>query len=182
MASTVAFGAPRERKVLAAAVAVALAALAFLVWLLYVAVPAGGAPDWINAVPAVNAVCNAASALFAVGGVLAIRARRRALHQGLMLTALVWSALFLAGYVVFHRFHGETHYAGQGPLRVFYLLLLASHVLLSAVVLPLLLATVGFAGLGIFERHRHLARWTLPLWLYVSVSGVAVYFLLRSSY
>src|SRR5665213_561684 len=99
-----------------------------------------------------------------------------------MLTALAWSALFLAGYVVFHHFHGETHFLGSGSIRVLYLCLLASHVLLSFVVLPLLMVTVTFAGLGIFEKHRRLARWTLPLWLYVSVTGVLVYLFLRPSY
>ena len=99
-----------------------------------------------------------------------------------MLTALLWSALFLLGYCVFHHYRGEVRFAGQGVERTLYLCLLASHVALSFFVLPFLLVTVAFAGLGIFERHRRLARWTLPLWLYVSVSGVFVWLFLRSSY
>jgi putative membrane protein len=161
---------------------VAVLALAFLIWLVYVATPAQGAPAWADRLPESNAFCNLASAVCALAGFWAIRRGRRGLHRTLMLTALAWSAAFLAGYVLFHHFHGETHFKGSGWIRTVYLCLLASHVLLSALVLPLLLATVAFAGLGIFERHRALARWTLPLWLYVSVTGVLVFLFLRASY
>jgi putative membrane protein len=174
--------AAKAKRAMFAAAALAALALAFLLWLLYVAVPAGAGPAWVAFLPASDAVCNAASALCALAGFLAILRGRRRTHRALMLCALGCSAAFLAGYVVFHHFRGETHYIGKGPVRIFYLCLLASHVLLSFLVLPLLLATVALAGLGIFERHRRLARWTLPLWLYVSVTGVAVYFFLRSSY
>lgn len=167
---------------LTAGVALGLAAFGFVVWLLRSAVPGNAGPAWIGLLPAWDACCNGASALCAGLGFLAIRQGRRARHRLLMLLALAWSALFLAGYCVFHHFRGETRFAGNGALRVFYLSLLASHVALSFFVLPMLLVTVSFAGLGFFERHRRLARWTLPLWLYVSVSGVAVYCLLRSSY
>jgi putative membrane protein len=172
----------RDRRVAALAGSLALAALTFLVWLVYFAVPAAGAPAWADYLPASDAVFNSGAAACALAGFWAIRRRRRSLHQALMLVALGCSAGFLAGYVLYHHFHGETHFKGSGALRTAYLCLLASHVALSAVVLPLLLGTVAFAGLGVFERHRRLARWTLPLWLYVSVSGVAVYFFLRSSY
>lgn len=164
------------------AAALGLAAFGFVAWLLRSAGPGVKGPDWVGALPACDAFCNAASACCAGLGFWAIRRGRRELHRLFMLTALAWSACFLAGYVVFHHFRGETRFLGQGAERVFYLCLLASHVGLSFFVLPLLLVTVAFAGLGVFERHRRLARWTLPLWLYVSVSGVAVYFFLRSSY
>jgi putative membrane protein len=175
-------GGSLEKKALIGAVAFAALALAFLVWLLFVAVPAGQGPAWVALLPASDAFCNAASALCAIAGFVAIRRGRRRGHRALMLAALAWSAVFLAGYVVFHHFRGDTHFAGHGWIRAFYLGLLISHVLLSFVVLPLLLATVAFAGLNVFEKHRRLARWTLPLWLYVSVTGVVVYFFLRSSY
>ncbi|HTB22459.1 MAG TPA: DUF420 domain-containing protein [bacterium] len=174
--------AKRAKRAILGAAAVAAVALGFLCWLLGIAVPAGAGPAWVAFLPAGDAFCNAASALCALAGFLAIRRGWRGTHRALMLTALAWSAAFLAGYVVFHHFRGETRFIGTGPLRIFYLCLLASHVLLSFLVLPLLFATVALAGLGIFERHRRLARWTLPLWLYVSVTGVAVYLFLRSSY
>jgi putative membrane protein len=169
-------------KAVLGAAALAALALAFLVWLIYVAVPAGRGPDWVAFLPASDAFCNAASALCALAGFVAIRRGRRRVHRAFMLTALAWSAAFLVGYVVFHHFRGETRFLGVGAIRIVYLCLLASHVLLSFVVLPLLLATVALAGLGVFEKHRRLARWTLPLWLYVSVTGVVVYFFLKSSY
>jgi putative membrane protein len=175
-------GASTEKRALVGAALLAAGALAFLLWLLFIAVPAGRGPAWVAMLPASDAFCNAASALCAVAGFVAIRRGRRRGHRALMLTALFWSAAFLAGYVVFHHFRGDTHFTGVGWIRAFYLGLLISHVLLSFVVLPLLLATVALAGLGIFEKHRRLARWTLPLWLYVSVTGVAVYFFLKSSY
>lgn len=173
--------ASRDRNVLLGAGIAALAALVFLLWLLYVAAPAGLGPAWVDGLPALNAFCNAASALAALAGVWAIRRGRDKGHRVCMLAALAFSALFLAGYIVFHHFRGETRYAGAGSLKLLYLIVLASHVLLSALVLPMLLAAVAFAGLGIFERHRRIARWALPLWLYVSVSGVAVYVFLRST-
>lgn len=171
----------RERKVLLIAVALATLALAFLLWLIYVAEPAQGAPSWVAWLPLSDALCNAASAACALAGFAAVRAGRTDRHRGLMLTALSFSAAFLAGYILYHHFHAETHFAGPAWLRPYYFVFLASHVLLSALVLPMLLSVVGFAGLGFFERHKKLARWTLPLWLYVSVSGVAVFLILKVS-
>jgi putative membrane protein len=159
----------------------ALGVLAFLVGLVFVWAPSAGAPVWVPYLPAIDACCNAASALCAGAGFLAIRSGRRTLHRALMLSALAGSAVFLAGYVLYHHFHGETRFLGQGLLRPAYFTLLVSHVVCSALLLPPLLTTVGFAGLGYFERHRRVARWTLPLWLFVSVSGVAVYLFLRLS-
>jgi putative membrane protein len=175
-------GAGVEKKAFLGAAALAAVALIFLVWLLFIAVPAGRGPAWVALLPASDAFCNAASALCAIAGFVAIRRGRRRGHRALMLAALAWSAVFLAGYVVFHHFRGDTHFAGVGWIRALYLGLLISHVVLSFVVLPLLLATVALAGLDVFEKHRRLARWTLPLWLYVSATGVVVYFFLRSSY
>jgi putative membrane protein len=182
MTNTNKLDASLEKKAVAGALALAAVALAFLVWLLGVAVPNGDGPPWTAWLPASDACCNGASALCAILGVWYIRRGRRGTHKAFMLAALTCSALFLVGYVVFHHYHGETRFAGSGGTRVFYLCLLASHVLLSFIVLPLLFVTVTVAGLGVFERHKRLARWVFPLWLYVSLSGVAVYFFLRSSY
>ena len=96
-----------------------------------------------------------------------------------MLTALAWSAAFLAGYVLFHHFHGETHFKGSGWIRTVYLCLLASHIILAVVALPLVLVTFFFSLTGRIPQHRKVARWTFPLWLYVSVTGVITYVMLR---
>jgi putative membrane protein len=161
---------------------VSASALAFLVWLIYVAGGEVQTPVWAKALPPLNAALNGASALCALAGFLAIRGGRRRLHQGLMISALSLSALFLVSYICYHHFHGETHFLGQGWVRPLYFFILITHVTLSALVLPLLLTVVWFAGLGAFSRHRALARWVLPLWLYVSVTGVLVYGMLRPYY
>lgn len=162
--------------------AVSAAAFAFLLWLLYGAAPAQPAPEWTRSLPPFNAACNAASAVCAFAGWLAIRAGAKGRHRACMLGALGFSTFFLLGYIAYHRFHGDTHFPGQGWVRGAYFFTLISHVLLSALALPLVLATAWAALSGAFERHRRLARWTLPLWLYVSLSGVAVYVFLRPYY
>jgi putative membrane protein len=158
------------------------AAVAGLVWLLYVAVPAQPMPFWAAALPGWNAICNACSALLAGWGWVAIRRGRRRTHRALMLMALTASAAFLTGYVVYHHYHGDTVYGGQGFGRVAYLALLVSHILSSVAVLPLLLAVLWLAVSGRFEAHRRLARWVWPLWMYVGVTGVAVFYFLRPYY
>jgi putative membrane protein len=96
----------------------------------------------------------------------------------MMLSALTFSFLFLISYLTYHAFHGDTSFEGEGWLRTLYFFILISHILLSAVVLPLVLTTVYFAATGNFNQHPKIARVTLPLWLYVSVTGVLVYLML----
>jgi putative membrane protein len=160
---------------------VSAAALGFLIWLIYFAVPAG-TPPWAAALPTLNACLNASSTVAMSLGVWAIKRGRRSLHIRCMLTALASSALFLLSYIAYHHFHGDTKYLGQGWIRPLYFVILISHILLSAVVLPMLLSTVFFASTARFDRHKRLARLTFPLWLYVSVTGVVVYFFLRAYY
>jgi putative membrane protein len=161
---------------------VSAAALAFLIWLIYFAVPAAGAPAWALHLPTLNACLNASSTVAMSLGVWAIRRGRRRLHIRCMLTALASSTLFLLSYIAYHHFHGDTKYLGTGWLRPLYFFILISHILLSAVVLPMLLSTVFFASTQRFDRHKYLARKTYPVWLYVSVTGVVVYFFLRGYY
>ncbi len=157
------------------------AALGLLFWLVYGTPPAQG-PAWAAQLPHVNAALNSTTTLLMVLGVLSIKAGRRERHRALMLGALASSALFLVSYLAYHRFHGDTPYPVRDWTRPLYFFILISHIVLSAVVLPLLLTTVWFAGTGVFERHKRLARWVFPLWLYVSLSGVAVYLFLRPYY
>jgi len=112
---------------------------------------------------------------------VAIKRKRPDVHRALMVSAFVASSLFLIGYVVYHYAHGDTKYAGTGAMRVIYLAVLASHVLLSMAVVPLALTSFYFAFRGEHARHRRVARVTLPIWLYVSVTGVVVFFMLHGS-
>lgn len=172
---------PKERRALGAALILSALAAALLHFILSGhAKPQ--APAWVQALPGLDACANAASALCALAGLWAVRRGRKSLHRSLMLTALGFSALFLVGYLIFHYYNPETLYGGQGWLKGFYLALLASHVALSLLALPLLLAVVAFAGLGFFERHKAWARWAFPIWIYVSISGVAVFLFLAPYY
>lgn len=130
--------------------------------------------------PPVNAGLNALVAASLIAGRWAISRRREDLHRRFMLLALLLSTLFLVGYLGYHSVHGDTPYPAEAPLRLFYLILLATHVLGSILVLPLVLASVTLAAVGNRRRaHRAIARWTWPLWLYVSITGIAVFAALR---
>lgn len=159
---------------------VSLVAVAALAWILYLHEPSGdrGALAFM---PAVNAAFNTLSASFVALGVVAIRSKRPKLHRALMISALSSSALFLVGYIAYHFVHGDTRYPLEAPLRGLYLALLASHVVLSVVALPIVLATAWLGITSSHPRHRKLARFTVPIWLYVSVTGVLVFLMLRSA-
>lgn len=137
-----------------------------------------GAASEVSRLPALNAVLNGVSAGLLSLGYALIRARRRAAHRTAMLSAFGVSSLFLASYVVYHASAGSRPFTGTGWLRPVYFALLVSHMLLAAVIVPLALMTIWRALRGQFDRHRRLARWTLPLWLYVSVTGVVIYWML----
>jgi uncharacterized membrane protein YozB (DUF420 family) len=128
--------------------------------------------------PTLNALLNAASAAFLVRGYTLIRQGRRAEHRRMMLAALAASALFLVSYLCYHAQAGSVRFQKQGWIRPVYFSILFSHTVLAAAAAPLVLVTVYRAWRGSFDRHRRLARWTLPLWLYVSVTGVAIYLML----
>lgn len=132
----------------------------------------------IQDLPAVNAVLNSLSSVFLVTGYVMIRGARRVPHRNCMLAALISSTLFLMGYLTYHANVGHTSFRDPSWFRPIYLGILLTHVLLAAAIVPLVLMTVWRAARGRFEAHRKIARWTLPLWLYVSVTGVLIYFLL----
>jgi uncharacterized membrane protein YozB (DUF420 family) len=128
--------------------------------------------------PTLNAVLNATSALLLFAGWRLIRHERRDAHRLAMLAAVTTSALFLVSYLTYHYEVGSVRFQGQGPVRAVYFALLISHTVLAAAIVPLVLVTLARALRGRFEAHRALARYTLPLWIWVSVSGVAVYWML----
>jgi putative membrane protein len=132
----------------------------------------------IRDLPTLNAVLNTSSALLLATGWVLIRRRRRDAHRLAMLGALAASAAFLTSYLVYHSQVGSVRFTGHGPVRTVYLALLLSHTLLAVVIVPLVLFTLARALRGRFDAHRALARWTFPLWMWVSVSGVLVYWML----
>ena len=132
--------------------------------------------------PAVNAALNALSACLLIGGFACIRRGRRAAHQRCMLAAFLVSVLFLASYLTLRYFAGMTRFEGQGWIRPVYFTILLSHTVLAAAIVPLVLVTLVRALRGELDRHVRIARWTLPLWLYVSVTGVLIYWLLYHLY
>ena len=132
--------------------------------------------------PALDAALNAASALLLSLGFIFIRRKQVGAHKVCMLSAFSTSTLFLACYLWYHAHHGVTRFAGRGAVRAFYLTLLGSHTILAVVIVPLALVTLYRALRGRFALHRRIARWTLPLWLYVSVTGVIVYWMLYRLY
>jgi putative membrane protein len=136
-----------------------------------------GAPP-ASPLPALNATLNATSAVLLAAGYLAIRRRRIAAHRACMLAAFTASVVFLVSYVLYHAQAGSRPFPGQGWVRPVYFTLLVSHIVLAALILPAVLVTLYRAWQGEFGRHAALARWTLPVWLYVSVTGVVVYWML----
>jgi len=128
--------------------------------------------------PHVNATLNGAAAVLLMAGFFFIRQRRITAHRACMVGALLLSILFLISYLTYHYQVGSVRFQGTGALRVFYLSVLASHSLLAAIVPILALVTVWRALKERFDRHARIARWTLPIWLYVSVTGVVVYWML----
>jgi uncharacterized membrane protein YozB (DUF420 family) len=128
--------------------------------------------------PTLNACLNTTSAILLVRGYLLIRARRFEAHKKTMLAALCVSAAFLASYLVYHYNVGSVRFQGTGAIRIVYLAILLTHTVLATVVAPMALVTVWRAWKGRIEKHRTLARIALPIWLYVSVTGVVVYLML----
>lgn len=139
-------------------------------------------PDYISYLPHLNACLNTTSAIFLIAGYGFIRAGRISLHRNCQITAVLTSTLFLVSYLTYHYYHGDTRFLGQGIIRPFYFTVLISHVVLAVVIVPLVLVTLYRALRFDFIRHRRIARWTLPLWLYVSVTGVIVYLMLYHIY
>ena len=139
-------------------------------------------PEYISYLPHVNALLNSTSALLLISGYFFIRQTRVRAHRNCQVAAVVTSTVFLVSYLTYHYYHGDTKFPGQGIVRPFYFAVLITHVILAIVIVPLVIITVYRAARGQFDRHRRIARWTLPLWLYVSVTGVIVYVMLYHLY
>jgi len=132
----------------------------------------------VASLPHLNAVLNSASGILLIVGYYFIRRHNIATHKRCMLAALCTSALFLVSYLVYHFEVGSVRFQGQGWIRTVYFTILISHTILAAAIVPLVIITVVRAFREHFDRHKAIARWTLPLWIYVSVTGVIVYLML----
>jgi len=135
-------------------------------------------PVTVHTLPAINATLNAISGVLLVIGYALMRARRIELHRRVMIAAFVTSSLFLVCYVIYHAQVGSVRFTREGFVRPLYFTILITHVTLAAAVLPLAILTLTRGLKGRYPRHRAIARWTFPIWLYVSVTGVLVYVLL----
>jgi len=138
--------------------------------------------DYLSYLPHLNACLNGASALLLFSGYTFIRARNVVAHRACQIAALIVSLLFLISYLTYHYHHGATRFQGTGWVRPLYFTILTSHTILAIVIVPLITITFYRALRGDFARHRRIARITLPLWFYVSITGVIVYLMLYHIY
>lgn len=159
--------------------AISAAASLFLFWLIYKHPAVDVSRVKLPFLPALNAILNGLSATALLVGYTFIRARKIVAHRASMITAFIFSTLFLVSYILHHYLHGDVRYPHGAELRSLYLPILASHILLAIVALPMVLITFFFSLSGRFSEHRMIARWTFPVWLYVSVTGVITYVMLR---
>jgi uncharacterized membrane protein YozB (DUF420 family) len=132
----------------------------------------------LHQLPTLNASLNALSGVFLMTGYRMIRRQRIAAHRACMLAAFVTSTLFLISYIVYHLNTGSRPFIGQGPIRLVYFSILISHILLAGAILPLALVTLRHGLRAQYHRHVRIARWTFPIWVYVSVTGVIIYLML----
>jgi putative membrane protein len=158
---------------------ISLAATLFLLWLIYMHPASDQSGVRMAFLPALNALLNGLSATALLIGFLFIRARRITAHWRSMTAAFVFSSLFLVGYILHHALHGDVRYPLHAAFRIPYLWLLTSHIVLATVALPMILITFFFSLTRRFPQHRKIARWTFPLWLYGSSTGVITYVMLR---
>lgn len=169
-----------DRKVaLPGILGVSLLAILFLFWLIYFRQNTPSQSAWVNWLPALNACLNGSSATLILLGLAAIKRKQPLVHMRYMLGAFASSSLFLVSYIVYHSLHGDTKFLAQGLIRPVYFFTLISHIGLSIVALPLVLMTFYFALTRKSEIHRKIAKWTYPLWLYVSVTGVLIFAFLK---
>ena len=168
------------RSVVVAIIVISGLAISFLLWLVYIHhAPADFVGRW-TFLPVLNALLNGLCAVTLCVGFYFIRRRNIVAHRTSMILAFAFSSAFLVSYVTNHALHGDTIFAGHGVVRTLYLSILASHIILSIVALPMVLTTLFFSLSGRFAIHRRIARITFPIWLYVSITGVVVFLFLRA--
>lgn len=167
------------KKALGIILGLSVVAVLFLFWLIYFNEGSETAPAWIQNLSAVNAGLNSLSTVFLLLAFREIKRKDFQKHMRFNLAAFVTSSLFLVSYVVYHHFVGDTKFMGEGFIRPVYFFILITHIVLSIFVVPLVLASFYFSLSGKFKTHKKVSRWTFPIWLYVSVTGVLVFFMLK---
>jgi putative membrane protein len=171
----------KEKKILSAIYVIS--AVVFLLVLVLGMLPrADHTPQFIRFLPTLNAFLNGTCCLLLVISYIQIRKKNVEMHKKLNLTAFVLSTLFLVSYVTFHSFGVETKFPADNPLRPFYLTILISHIILAAIVLPLVLISFYLGLTGKIKAHRKITRWSFPIWLYVTFTGVVVYLMISPYY
>jgi putative membrane protein len=169
-----------EKKVFTVIGLISAAVICFLFWLIYFKTKTQGLEvGWVANLPILNAVLNTITATLLVNGYILIKKNRIDLHKKAMLAATFTSALFLISYITYHHFQGDTKFQAQGLIRPVYFFILISHILLSIVQVPLILATLYLAFAKNYRLHKKVARITFPIWLYVSVTGVLIFIILK---
>jgi putative membrane protein len=139
-------------------------------------------PEWAKQLPLLNATINGACSLLLVISLWCIKNKKIQWHKRLNLATFMLSSLFLVSYIIFHAFGVETKFPADNPMRPFYLVILLTHILLAAIVLPLVLVSFYFGLTGKIEKHRKVSKFTFPIWLYVTVTGVVVYLMISPYY
>jgi putative membrane protein len=167
-------------KAIAVILLISAVAFGFLIWLIYYKGGSDYSSNLIMSLPALNALLNSASTVLLLFGYQAIRQRDFSRHMKFNLTAFVTSSLFLISYVIYHNFHGSTSFTGEGLIRPVYFFVLISHIILSALVVPMILTSFYLAFAGKLKLHRKVSKVTFPVWLYVSVTGVVIFFMLNA--
>jgi putative membrane protein len=157
-----------------------LVVFVFLTWLIYLRTPEPNYPAWVTALPSLNAMLNGITAILLGWGFFEIKIKgNKESHKKIMICATVTSGLFLISYIVYHQFHGDTKFVAQGMVRPIYFFILISHILLSIPLVPLVFTTLWHAKSEQWEKHKKFARWTFPIWQYVSVTGVLIFVFLK---
>lgn len=167
------------RTAMSVIVGLSVGAAGFLFWLIYFKEGAEAPFDWIQDLSAVNAGLNSLSTIFLILAYREIRKRNFRKHMQFNFAAFGTSALFLISYVIYHHFVGDTKFMGEGFIRYIYFFILITHVVLSVVVVPLILSSFYFSLSGKYAKHKKVSRFTFPIWLYVSVTGVVVFAMLK---
>jgi len=161
----------------------ALSVIVFgVVTVLYTLPKQDSIPEWAKLLPMFNAIINGTCSVLLVTSLIAIKNKKISLHKKINITTFVLSSLFLVLYIIFHSFGVETRFPADNPMRPVYLVILLTHILLAAIVLPLVLVSFYFGLTGKIERHRKVSKFTFPIWLYVTVTGVVVYLMISPYY
>ncbi len=167
-------------KAISVILVISAVAFLFLVWLIYFNTKSESAdPNALTFLPGLNALLNGLSATCIIVGVAAIKKGMRKFHIASMVSAITLSAVFLVSYIIYHNIHGDTKFATEGAIRYVYFGILISHIILTVFALPLIFSAVYFALTKQFSLHKKVVKYTVPIWLYVSITGVVIYFLLK---